>query len=244
MIRVKHLAGPRWRSERAEYPETRSLNFNMKAVYCVDRHFSEDYIMIADAINEIHVLTRSIIPYLYATHAGTLFVSYIPTVYFFSLTYFLNLSLVHLYMILYYYIIFRQSSVSLFDNINCWRLRGTETVTMPSMTDCYHVWLPYGKSSVQAEQATIRVMGRVKTISHAKLRARLPVPNTTPIVARSKVAAMVAGSVASAEPFALLLFLSFMATQSLRYSSSQKISAVLEGKRCETIFTEGARQNV
>ena len=33
--------------------------------------------MIVHAINEIHVLPRSIILGLYATHAGTLFVSFI-----------------------------------------------------------------------------------------------------------------------------------------------------------------------
>ena len=58
------------------------------------------------------------------------------------------------------------------------------------------------------------------------------------------MAAMVAGSVASAGPFALLLFLSFTETPSLRYSQNQEISAVLGEKRCEVMFTEGSRGHV
>ena len=63
------------------------------------------------------------------------------------------------------------------------------------MTDCNHKRRSMGdiqcKLSEQLGQycyrASIRLMGRVKTMSYAKLRARFPVPNTTPIVARIKV---------------------------------------------------------
>lgn len=76
--------------------------------------------MIAHAINEIYVLPRLVMMYLYAAHAGTLVFLCIPPIHFlFSLTYFLNLSLNPLYIVLYYYIIFRQSLVTLFDIIVC-----------------------------------------------------------------------------------------------------------------------------
>lgn len=60
------------------------------------------------------------------------------------MTYSLDLYLNPLFIILYYYIIFRQSLVSLFDIVICYRLRGTGTVAMPSMTDCNHERLPMG----------------------------------------------------------------------------------------------------
>ena len=39
MIHVKHLAGPRWRSEGAEYPGTRILNLCMNAILLYRRQF-------------------------------------------------------------------------------------------------------------------------------------------------------------------------------------------------------------
>ena len=58
------------------------------------------------------------------------------------------------------------------------------------------------------------------------------------------MAAIAAGPVASAGPFVLSLFLSFTETPSLQYFCNHNSYAVLGEKRCETIFTEGSRENV